>query len=166
MWCDRCGAYGTHRGSGLAKPCPGPATMGAGGGKWQRLMLLRSGRHPKERTWLGTPIPEARWSMATVSDVNIALIEIRRRNAILGQKAADQATVQTTVSRLERVKQRVKAKELVNKGSKAEENRSEDSSLRGECTGGPSSKVSRFEAMRRRIKCKEMEAKGFVHDPE
>ena len=104
--------------------------------------------------------------MATVSDVSIALTETRKRNAILGQKVADQATVQPTVSRLERVKQRVKAKELVNKGSKAEETRSEDSSLRVECTGGPSSKVSRFQAMRRRIKCKEMEAKGFVHDPE
>ena len=166
VWCDRCGAYGTHRGCGLAKPCPGPATMGAGGGKWQRLMILRNGRHPKEGTWLGTPIPEARWSMATVSDVNIALIEIRKRNAILGQKVADQVTVQTTVSRLERVRQRVKAKELVNKGNKAEGTGSEDSSLRVECTGGPSSNVSRFEAMRRRIKCKEMEAVGLVHDHE
>ena len=104
--------------------------------------------------------------MATVSDVNIALTEVRKRNAILGQKVADQATVQTTVSRLERVKQRVRAKERVNKGSKAEESRSEDSSLRVECTGGPSSNVSRFEAMRRRIKCKEVEAKGCVHDRE
>ena len=23
VWCDRCGAYGTHRGCGLARPCPG-----------------------------------------------------------------------------------------------------------------------------------------------
>ena len=83
VWCDRCGAYGTHRGCGLAQPCPGHATMGAGGGKWQRLRLLRDGRHPKDKSWLGTPLPEASCSTASVSNVNTALTEVRTREAVV-----------------------------------------------------------------------------------
>ena len=66
VWCDRCGAYGTHRGCGLAHPCPGAAVMGSGGGKWQRLRLLREGWHPKDRHWIGAPVPEVAWSLTTV----------------------------------------------------------------------------------------------------
>ena len=104
--------------------------------------------------------------MATISDVNIALTESRKRSAIFEQKIADRATEQTAVSRLEQVRRRIRAKELGDKGSAMETAEGADSSLRGECTGGHTSKVSRFEAMRQRIKYKEMEAKGLVHDPE
>ena len=128
-------------------------------------MLLRSGKHPKDKTWLGTPIPEAQWSVANVSEVNIALTEVRRRAAIVDHKGGITNPVHTKLSRLEQVRQRVKAKEGANQDDKVVANKSTDSFPHGNCTGGSSSNVSRLEAMRLRIKGKEMKAKGFVQDP-
>jgi hypothetical protein len=143
--------------------------MGAGGGKWQRLMLLRNGKHPKDLTWLGTPIPEAKWSGATVSEVNIALTEVRRRAAIVDQKAGNTKPVNTMPSRFELVRQRIQAKEgaskVKGKNYSVDANKSTVSSPHGYCTGGASSSVSRLEALRLRIKSKEMKTKGFVQDP-
>ena len=128
VWCDRCGSYGTHRGCGLARPCPGHATMGAGGGKWQRLLLLREGRHPKDKTWLGTPIPEAHWSMATVSQVGIALSETRKRDNLVAQKSAPPFSSAIKLSRLEMVRRRVRAKECAERGRVVVENKIADMS--------------------------------------
>lgn len=172
VWCDRCGAYGTHRGCGLARPCTGHATMGAGGGKWQRLLLLREGRLPKGKSWLGAPIPEARWSSASVSNVNIAVTETRQRDEILAQKSGATCAQEKAksclplVSRLEQVKRRVRAKEHGADKSPAAANRLADNSSRSACTGMSSSIASKFEAMRLRIKMKELAAMGEVHVPD
>ena len=160
IWCDRCGAYGTHRGCGLARPCLGHAVMGSGGGKWQRLLLLREGRHPKDKSWIGAPIPESAWSMSTVSSVNTALSEVRRRDKIFDQKVATQPTSTSSTSRFELVRQRVRQKELGASGRLVSENRIADSSTKTTCAGMPVSNQSRFEAMRQRIKTNEIRATG------
>ncbi len=67
VWCNICGAYGTHRGRGMAKPCAGSVRMGTGGGRWQQLQLLRAGKHPKDLYFLGEPVPEAQWVVQTAA---------------------------------------------------------------------------------------------------
>jgi hypothetical protein len=166
VWCDRCGAYGTHRGCGLAQPCPGHATMGAGGGKWQRLRLLRDGRHPKDKSWLGTSLPQASWSMASVSSVNTALTEVRTREAVVAQKTAPTSSTSIASMRLMQLQQRVRAKELATKGRLVAHDRIAINSSQSTCTGSPSSIVSRFDALRRRVRTKEMAAQGELHLPE
>ena len=163
IWCDRCGAYGTHRGCGLARPCLGHAVMGSGGGKWQRLLLLREGRHPKDKSWIGAPIPESAWSMTTISSVNTALSEVRRRDKIFAPKTAAQPTSSSSTTRFELVRQRVRQKELVASGRLVIENRVADSSAPKTCAGMPVSIESRFEALRQRIKTKEARAQGEPH---
>ena len=163
IWCDRCGAYGTHRGCGLARPCPGPAIMGSGGGSWQRLSLLRRGYHPKDKKWIGAPVPECAWSMATVSSINIAISETRKRDRILDQKVVAQPTSEQNMSRLQLVQQRIRRKELEATGRQSCENGCSDASSRTTCAGMPVSKLSRFEVMRLRIKAKEVSAMGESH---
>ena len=137
--------------------------MGAGGGKWQRLLLLREGRHPKDKTWLGARVPEANWSMATVSNVCIALTETRKRDSVIEQKPTYPSSSTFKVSRLEMVKRRVRAKESAEGGRVVIENKIADSSAQKACVGLPTSVMSKFEAMRLRIKVKEVEALGERH---
>ena len=164
IWCNICCTYGTYRGCGLARPCPGPPRMGAGGGMWQRLRLLRHNKHPKEGNSLPEAIPEVRWSMLTISNVNTAMDESRTRDKIRALKVALSSSGGSTalpVSKLEQVKLRVMAKQH------SAESRLAQSSTRNPCTGiSPSSSMSRFEALRQRIKQKEMSATGELHEPE
>ena len=163
VWCDRCGAYGTHRGCGLAHPCPGRVVMGAGGVKWQRLLLLREGRHPKDKSWIGAPLPESAWGLTTVSNINTALTEVRKRNRVIAQKAVAPPSSSSSATRLELVRQRIKEKELAASGRLVAENRIADSSSRSACTGMPALIQSRFEALGRRIQAKETHARGGRH---
>ena len=137
--------------------------MGSGGGKWQRLLLLRGGHHPKDKKWIGAPIPESAWSMATVSTVNIAISEVRRKDKILDHKVATQPTSARTESRLQLVRQRVKLKEMAATGRLSSEKNCSDASSMVTCAGMPVSKLSRFEALRQRIKAKEISAMGEPH---
>ena len=132
--------------------------MGAGGGKWQRLLLLREGRHPKDKTWLGAPVPEANWSMATVSNVCIALTETRKRDSVIEQKSTYSSSSACKVSRLEMVKRRVRAKESAEGCRVVVENKIADGSTQNACVGLPTSAMSRFETLRLRIRIKEVEA--------
>ena len=156
VWCDRCGAYGTHRGCGLAHPCPGAAVMGSGGGKWQRLRLLRQGRHPKDRHWIGSPVPEAAWSLATVSNVNTALQEVRKRDQLLAQKVDHLPLNQKHPTKLELVRQRVVQKELASSGRLDNGVVCSGSSSQTPYAGLHVPKLTRFEALRLRIKAKEV----------
>ena len=137
--------------------------MGSGGGKWQRLLLLRGGHHPKDKKWIGAPIPKYAWSMATVSTVNIAISEVRRKDKILDHKVATQPTSARTESRLQLVRQRVKLKEMAATGRLNSENDCSDASSMVTCAGMPVSKLSRFEVLRQRIKAKEISAMGEPH---
>ena len=137
--------------------------MGAGGGKWQRLLLLREGRHPKDKTWLGAPVPEANWSMATVSNVCIALTETRKRDSVIEQKSTYPSSSTFKVSRLEMVKRRVRAKGSAEGCRVVVENKVADGSTQKACVGLPTSAMSRFEAMRLRIRITEVEALGERH---
>ena len=163
VWCNLCGTYGTHRGCGLAKPCPGPPRMGPGGGMWQRLRLLRANRHPKDKRWLPEAIPEARWSMQNNSAVSIAMAEARSRESTRAQKSGpSSASTLTTapLSKLEMLRLRVRAKQI-----KAE-NRLSDNPGRSAVTGSSSaSATSRFETLRQRIKNKELAARDVLHLP-
>jgi hypothetical protein len=163
VWCDRCGAYGTHRGCGLAKACIGQATMGAGGGKWQRLRLLRSGRHPKSKEWLGSALPEARWDLTTVSSVAIALAETRKRQSLVDNKVAYQQSGQQSSSRLEMVKWRIRAKEAAGTVDRVIENKIALSSHLNTCVGLPTPVLSKLEALRLRVRSKEAKAMGERH---
>ena len=163
VWCDRCGTYGTHRGCGLAHPCPGAAVMGNGGGKWQRLLLLRAGRHPKDKHWIGAPVPESAWSLATASNVNTALLEVRRRDRILDQKVVSQPPAAQSVSRLAMVRQRIQQKEMAASGRLSCVLNCSGPSSSTSCAGLPVSNLSRFEALRQRIKAKEISAVGEPH---
>ena len=161
IWCDRCGACGNHRGCGLAQPCPGHAIMGSGGGKWQRLLLLRSGRHPKDKQWIGLPVLEVAWSCTAASDVNTSLQEVRGRDSIVNMKVAARAAPSLcSESRLERVRQRVRQKEVLASNRVIRQNRIAESSSSPSSTGLLVSKVSRFEALRQRIREKEIRAMG------
>lgn len=161
VWCDRCGAYGTHRGCGLAHPCPGPAVMGSGGGKWQRLRLLRAGRHPKDKIWIGPPVPETAWSSATVSAVNTALQEVRSGKTVDDHEApAPPLPPSSSTSRFELLRQRVVQRELASTNRVSTTVGDADSSSRPVSTGMQAPVESRFEALRRRVKTKEMVAKG------
>ena len=142
--------------------------MGAGGGKWQRLRLLREGRHPKDKNWLGAPLPEANWSIAAVSSVNIALTEVRNKVAVVAPKtAASPSNTSSASLRFELLKQRVRDKELAEGGRLVVNEKVVKASSLSECTGSSSSsKLSRFETLRQRIKMKEMSAKGELHLPE
>ena len=62
VWCCVCGSFGTLRGRGLAKACPGPLPPGKAGGRAQQLRKLLAGVHPKDGTQLGDAIPQHRWS--------------------------------------------------------------------------------------------------------
>ena len=152
IWCNFRGTYGTCRGCGLAKPCPGPPRMGAGGGTWQRLRLLRNNKHPKDGKWLPEALPEVRWSMQTISNVNTAMDESRTRENIRALKSTPSSSGGSTVmplSKLEQVQLRVRAKQH------SAESKLEKSSSRSPCAGSSSSStVSRFEALRQRIKIK------------
>ena len=163
VWCDRCGAYGTHRGCGLARPCTGQATMGRGGGKWQRLLRLRAGRHPRSKEWLGSPLPEARWNLSTVSSVAIALAETRRRENLVDRKVSCPQSGVRKASRLEMVKWRVRAKEAAGADAKVIENKIALSSHQKTCLGLPAPAISRLEALRLRVKSKEVKALGERH---
>ena len=163
VWCDRCGAYGTHRGCGLAKACTGQATMGAGGGKWQRLRLLRSGRHPKSKEWLGSALPEARWDLTTVSSVATALAETRKRQSVVDNKLACQQSGQQSTSKLELVRWRIRAKEAAGGGTKVIENKIALSSQLKACVGMPTPVLSRLGALRLRVRSKEVKAVGERH---
>ena len=137
--------------------------MGAGGGKWQRLLCLRAGRHPKDKTWLGTPIPEAQWSLATVSKVGIALAETKKRDSLIQQKSAHPPSSAFKVSRLEIVKRRVRAKESAGGCQVVIENKIADMSAPRACVVLPTPVLSKFEALRLRIKMKEVAALGERH---
>ena len=135
--------------------------MGSGGGKWQRLLLLRSGRHPKDKQWIGRLVPEVAWSNTTFYDVNIALQEVRGKDRIVNQKvAALVASSLCSVSRLERVRQRVRQKEVTASNRVIRENRIAESSSISSSTGLTVSTGSRFEALRQRIREKEIHAMG------
>ncbi len=136
--------------------------MGAGGGKWQRLLLLREGRHPKDKTWLGERAG-ANWSMANVSNVCIALTETKKRDSEIEQKSTSPPSSAFKVSRLEVVKRRVRAKESAGGSRVVIENKIADSSAQKACAGLPTSVMSKFEALRLRIKTKELEALGERH---
>ena len=163
VWCDRCGAYGTHRGCGLARPCTGQATMGRGGGKWQRLLLLRAGRHPKSKVWLGSPLPEASWNLSTVSSVAIALTETRTRQSLVDNQVACQQNSQQSTSRLEMVKWRIRAKEAAGTVDRVIENKIALSSHLNTCVGLPTPVLSKLEALRLRVRSKEAKAMGERH---
>ena len=152
-----------HRGCGLARPCTGQAIMGSGGGKWQRLRLLRAGRHPKSKVWLGSPLPEAAWSLATVSSVSIALTETRKRDHFVACKAVCPQGSAKEASRLELVKQRVRAKMAAGAESKVVENKIALSSHPKTCVGEPAPVISRRKAMRLRVRSKEAMALGERH---
>ena len=139
--------------------------MGSGGGKWQRLRLLRAGRHPKDSHWIGAPVPEAAWSMATVSSVNTALLEERRRGLILEKKAASQTPATKASSRLAMVRQRVLLKERAASGRLDSVENCSGPSSHGSCAGMSVSSLSRFEALRQRIKAKEIGTMGEPHIP-
>ena len=97
--------------------------------------------------------------MQTVSKVNTALAETRRRENARVEKSgsAAPASSATKLSKLEQVKLRVRAKLHATESGLAQN--SEASSGTG--ISCPSS-VSRFEVARRRIKVREMRAKGVV----
>ena len=127
---------------------------------WQRLRLLRVGKHPKDKIWLGDPIPEPKWSTQTVSEVITAISETRQRENAREAKSGPAASTSTAtkISKLEQVKLRIRAKLHCAESGEAE------SSTLSTCTASSSSStVSRFGAMRRRIKTKEVESKGVLH---
>ena len=137
--------------------------MGRGGGKWQRLLLLRAGRHPKSNVWLGSPLPEARWNLSTVSSVAIALAETRRRENLVDRKVSCPQSGVRKASRLEMVKWRVRAKEAAGADAKVIENKIALSSHPKTCVGLPSPAISRLEALRLRVRSKEVKALGERH---
>ena len=145
----------------MARSCPGHARMGAGGGMWQRLQLLRAGKHPKDKSWMGTPIPEARWNMQTISAINTAIAETRQREDVREKETRPTATIassSTKLSRLEQVKLRVKAR------LQCAESRQTENTFVSTCTGSSSSStLSRFEALRQQISRTDMDSKGVLH---
>ena len=138
--------------------------MGAGGGKWQRLLQLRSGWHPKDKTWLGAPLPEAKWSKATVSTVDLALAEQRKSGCSVSSCAAQPPPTSKAPSRLELMRQRVVAKEQAASEHLSGASTPEVDSNWGLCVGKSSSCVSKLEAIRQRVKEKELPALGVPHN--
>ena len=137
--------------------------MGAGGGKRQQLQLLREGRHPKDKSWLGRAVPENMWSMCTISSTNVALTETRKRESLLSHKTAKEFEVSSSATRMSLLRQRVKAKENAASSSSGDASRLTGSTSQSMCAGESTPNLSRFDAMWQRIKAKEMAAKGFVH---
>ena len=135
--------------------------MGNGGGKWQRLLLLRAGKHPKDGQWIGLPVPESAWNKTTFSDVNTALQVVCGKDKIVNQKVVAQAaSSEGSTSRLERVLLRVRQKEAATTNRVIRGNHFAEGSSFSSSTGLLVSSGSRFEALRRRIRDKEIRAQG------
>ena len=128
--------------------------------------MLRSGRHPKDKQWIGMPVPEAAWSAATVCDINLSLQEGRARDRIVEQKLASSASSSlSSTSRLENVRLRVRQKEALSNNRVVLENHiTAMSSSSSSCVGARLSSCSRLEALRQRIREKEIHANGLPHE--
>ena len=103
---------------------------------WQRLRLLRNNRHPKEGKSIPAAIPEARWSMLTIPNVNTAMDESRARDKLRALKVAPSSSGASSalpLSKFEQVKLRVLAKQ------QSTASRPSQSSTRIPCTGISSS---------------------------
>ena len=76
VWCNVCGAFGSQRGRGLARACPGPAQIGGTGGRAQQLRRLRAGYHPKDRVRLPNAVPQSSWTEDELSHAQKSLAAI------------------------------------------------------------------------------------------
>ena len=101
--------------------------------------------------------------MATVSNTNIALTEVRKRESLLAQKVLTVPELPNPASRLDRLRQRIQAKESAASSTSGDVSRRTWSASQSLCAGKPTPPLSKFDALRQRIKAKEMAAKGFAH---
>ena len=122
VWCCLCGSFGTHRGRGLARSCPGPIPPGKAGGRAQQLKKLNAGVHPKDGHYIGAAMPQHRWTRSENDLVNRVVYHIEQDRTGYNDDNCDPTSSRPAshsggVSQLDKLKQRVLT--MSNKGGAA-----------------------------------------------